>query len=73
MIIMLEVDGGVNGSCSHSLEIDDGEILKCDDLIDALGFIEEYVQGEFEHTTSWTFVDYEAMFDEIENILERKE
>lgn len=71
MEIMWEVsDGYVGGSRPQYTEIDDGDILECDSVDEAMDMVQEYLQEDFEQNISWSMDDFEEVKKQVKKMFE---
>ena len=67
-------DGYMGGARPQITDIDDNFILEdCDDLEEALGYIEEIVNEDFESKIGWEYNNYDKIKSELQKLFENKE
>ena len=72
MIVNWEVDDGYVGSGTQETEISDDDIRECETIEDAMRFVEDEVQRDFEQKISWNF-KMNNLESEVLEILENRE
>jgi len=73
MEIRWEVDDGYVGKDRPQYtEIDDDEICGCETVEDAMKYVEDYVQEDFEMKISWCFRNHDEVEKQIVELLESR-